>query len=269
MNSCYICLYILNTFFLWSNRSPHQDLLNSIHQLSPRSSNNKQKIPFLFLLIIFNLRCYQGGARILHTLFLAAQKGWPRTPPVQKNKLERCLSTDVSRRIVTWIRFLTPLDVVVDKLLHPLSSSKGLTLKNSPLPRFYLATTAWRGDCRNGTDPLFCISVKRDGRRLRNLPPPLPLSFSYSHSLSLSLFCALVARCPASTCGEWKEPSNRRVHERRFFFLFSLSLPLSFFSLFFFCFFPFPSPALPPSPFLKPHRFVFALARPFNIALWY
>lgn len=74
----------------------------------------------------------------------------------------------------------------------------------------------------------------------------LSLFLSLTLTLSLSLFCALVARCPASTCGEWKEPSNRRVHERRFFFLFSLSLPLSFFSLFFFfAFFPFPSPALP------------------------
>lgn len=63
-------------------------------------------------------------------------------------------------------------------------------------------------------------------------------TFLLSFSLSLSLFCALVARCPASTCGEWKEPSNRRVHERRFFFLLSLSLFLFSF-LFFLLFFPF------------------------------
>lgn len=253
MNSSYICLFILiRNIFLWSNRSPHQDLLNSIHQLSPRSSNNKQKIPFLFLLIIFNLRCYQGGARILHTLFLAAQKGWPRTPPVQKNKLERCLSTDVSRRIVTWIRFLTPLDVVVDKLFHPLSSSKGLTLKNSPLPRFYLATTAWRGDCRNGTDPLFCISVKRDGRRLRNLPPPLPLSLSLSYSHSLSVPLLRVGRS-MSRLDMWRmKGAEQPTCTRETIFFSFLSFPPSLFLFsFFFLLFSLSFSCPPPLPLFK------------------
>ena len=83
-----------------------------------------------------------------------------------------------------------------------------------------------------------------EGRRLWNTLCSSSLPLLPFTSLSLSLFLSLLSislllsippsvlltlaqPCPASTCGEWKELGNRRIHGRRFFFL-------SFSFLFFF-----------------------------------
>lgn len=118
--SKWITLTFPCTFYETRSSSNIYNLLNSIHWLSSneRIHSNKQKIPFVLSSYCFqSVRPSRRRASLttytlrLRTLFLAAQKG---CTPCTKNKLQRgCLSTDASWRIVTWIRFLTPLDVVV------------------------------------------------------------------------------------------------------------------------------------------------------------
>lgn len=93
--------------------------------------------------------------------------------------------------------------------------------------------------------------MKRDGRRLRNLPPPLPLSFSYSHSLSL---CPSFARWsldvpPRHVANERSRATD--VYTRDDFFFFSLFPSLSLSFLFFFLLFSLSFSCPPPLPLFK------------------
>ena len=100
---------------------------------------------------------------------------------------------------------------------------RGLPLKKFFSPRFYLATTAWR-DCRNGLALLFCISWNETDDEGAGCGTPFFLFYSLSLSLYLLVsfspfYCRLLflfyllSLYTASTCGEWKEPGNRRIHD--------------------------------------------------------
>lgn len=205
---------------------------------------------FLYFIIIFRAAVKEIHSTPIHP-FSGRTKGVASSYPSYEEQAP-------SWRIVTWIRFLTPLDVVVvppSTNFSTPSPPPRVDAKKFPPPAILSRDDRVTGDCRNGTDPLFCISVKRDGRRLRNLPPLSPSFARWSLDVP-----------PRHVANERSRATD--VYTRDDFFSF---LSFSLFFLFSFFFLPFLllPPSLLSSPFLKPHRFVFALARPFNIALWY
>lgn len=247
--SKWITLTFPCTFYETRSSSKIYNLLNSIHWLSSneRIHSNKQKIPFVLSSYCFqSVRPSRRRASLttytlrLRTLFLAAQKG---CTPCTKNKLQRgCLSTDASWRVSSRGYVSLPLSTLSSSH-HQQTSPTSLLLQGVDAKKFLPPAILSRddrvtGDCRNGTDPLFCISVKRDGRRLRNLPPLF---------LSLSLPLLRVGRS-MSRLDMWRmKGAEQPTCTRETIFFSSLSFSLSFFFSLFFAFFPFPPP--PPPPF--------------------
>lgn len=92
--------------------------------------------------------------------------------------------------------------------------------------------------------------MKRDGRRLRNLPPPLPLSLSYSHSLSVPLL--RVGRS-MSRLDMWRmKGAEQPTCTRETIFFSFLSFPPSLFLFsFFFLLFSLSFSCPPPLPLFK------------------
>lgn len=180
---------------------------------------------FLFLYFIIILRLSRRYTLCLHTLFLAAQKGWPPRTPRTKNKLH----PDVSSRGYVSLPLSTLSSSHHQQTSPPPLLLQGLTLKNSPLPRFYLATTAWRGIVEMGRTHCSVSLWNETDAGCGTFLLSLPLSRVGRSMSRLDMWRMKGAEQPTCT-------------RETIFFLFSLSLSSFFF------FFAFPSPpSLPPS----------------------